>query len=67
MARFQWKGIHVTLNTLVFKLKVSANATILGPSSIRMAEHRQPWMIVVFGDFLLTLALPVTYLCQAST
>ena len=67
---YQWhisdgKKFMSALNFLVLKLKFSANYTMLGRSSIRMAE--QPWTIVVFGDSLLILALPVISLCPANT
>lgn len=44
------------LNILALKLKLNANFTILGRSSIRI--RLQPWTIVVFGDSLLILVLP---------
>ena len=55
------------LNILALKLRFNSNFTILGRSSIRMAESRpQPWTIVVFGDSLLILAFPLISLCPAN-
>ena len=53
------------LNALL-KLKFNANFIRLDSSSIGMAESRQLWTIVVFGDSLLILALPFISSCPAN-